>query len=170
MSNNSLENCLTLILNASYLPLGICSSKRAICLCLLEKVSVISEYSTLIHSPSINMKIPSIVRLNKYVKFHSKDMVLNRKNLFLRDNASCQYCGCSKSSLTIDHIIPKGKGGEDSWTNLVVACSSCNIKKGNRTPKEANMPLRKDIKKPNSLLYFNQFVNSNNSDWKQFLF
>ena len=170
MTQNSLENCLTLILNASYLPLGICSPKRAICLYYLEKATVISEYSTEIHSPSVKIKIPSIVRLNKYVKFNLKDMVLNRKNLLLRDNASCQYCGCTKSSLTIDHIIPKGKGGENSWTNLVVACSSCNIRKGNRTPKEAKMPLMKDVKKPNSLLYFNQFINSNNSDWKQFLF
>ena len=88
------------------------------------------------------------IKLKKYVSFNSLDVVLNRKNLLMRDQSSCQYCG-SKSNLTIDHIIPKQKGGEDSWENLIIACSPCNSRKGNRSLIETKMKLMKVPKKPN---------------------
>ena len=87
----------------------------------------------------------------------------------MRDHSSCQYCG-SKSNLTIDHIIPKQKGGKDSWENLIIACSPCNSRKGNRTLVEANMKLMKVPKKPNRFMYFNQYINHKNEGWKEYLF
>ena len=87
----------------------------------------------------------------------------------MRDHSSCQYCG-SKSNLTIDHIIPKQKGGKDSWENLIIACSPCNSRKGNRTLVEANMKLMKVPKKPNRFMYFNQYINQNNEGWKEYLY
>ena len=162
-------NNLTLILNASYLPLGVCNSKRAICLYFLDKVDILMNYDHHIHSPSMQMKVPSVVKLKKYVSFNSLDVVLNRKNLLLRDHSSCQYCG-AKSNLTIDHIIPKQKGGKDSWENLIIACSPCNSRKGSRTLLEANMKLMKVPKKPNRFMYFNQYINQENEGWKEYLF
>ena len=165
---NHLNN-LTLILNASYLPLGVCNSKRAICLYFLDKVDILMNYDHHIHSPSMQMKVPSVIKLKKYVSFNSLDVVLNRKNLLMRDQSSCQYCG-SKSNLTIDHIIPKQKGGKDSWENLIIACSPCNSRKGNRSLIETKMKLMKVPKKPNRFMYFNQYINQNNQGWKEYLF
>ena len=167
--NSNHLNSLTLILNASYLPLGVCSSKRAICLYFLDKVDILMNYDDHIHSPSLQMRIPSVIKLRKYVSFNSLDVVLNRKNLLMRDDSCCQYCG-SKSSLTIDHIIPKQKGGQDTWENLIIACSSCNSKKGNRTPSEAEMKLMKIPKKPNRFMYYNQYISQKNEGWKEYLF
>ena len=166
--SNQLSN-LTLILNASYLPLGVCTSKRAICLFFLNKVDILMNYEDYIYSPSTRLKVPSVIKLKKYVNFNSLDVVLNRKNLLLRDNSCCQYCSSTKN-LTIDHIIPKQKGGKDTWQNLIIACSSCNAKKGNRTPFEANMKLMKEAKKPNRFMYYNQFINYKNKGWKDYLF
>ena len=167
--NLNINNNVTLVLNASYLPLAVCSSKRALCLYFLNKVDVLMNYDQYIYSPSTRMKVPSVIKLKRYVQHNSLDVVLNRKNLLLRDNSCCQYCG-SKSSLTVDHIIPKYKGGSDTWENLIVACSPCNARKGNRTPKEAKMKLMKQPKKPNRFMYFNQFVKDRNLGWKDYLF
>ena len=138
MYNNNpvskLNGNVTLVLNASYIPLAVCSSK-----------------------------------LKRYVKYNSLDVVLNRKNLLVRDNFSCQYC-LSKSHLTVDHILPKEKGGSDTWENLIIACSPCNSKKGNKTPKEANMRLMKQARKPNKFIYFKQFVKEKNIDWENYIF
>ena len=114
--SNQLSN-LTLILNASYLPLGVCTSKRAICLFFLNKVDILMNYEDYIYSPSTRLKVPSVIKLKKYVNFNSLDVVLNRKNLLLRDNSCCQYCSSTKN-LTIDHIIPKQKGGKLSLIHI----------------------------------------------------
>jgi 5-methylcytosine-specific restriction endonuclease McrA len=167
--NININNSVTLVLNASYLPLAVCSSKRALCLYFLNKVDVLMSHDKFIYSPSTRIKVPSVVKLKTYVSYNSLEVVLNRKNLLLRDNSCCQYCG-SKSNLTVDHIIPKLKGGSDTWENLIVACSPCNAKKGSRTLKEANMKLMKQPKKTNRFMYFNQFVKNKNVGWKDYLF
>ena len=167
--NSNIENNITLVLNASYLPLAVCSSKRALCLYFLNKIDVLMNYDQYVYSPSTRIKVPSVIKLKTYVSHDSLDMVLNKKNLLLRDNGCCQYCG-SKSDLTVDHIVPKYKGGSDTWKNLIVACSPCNARKGSRTPKEANMKLMKQPKKPNRFMYFNQFVKDKNIGWEDYLF
>ena len=116
------------------------------------------------------INLPSIIKIKDYVKYDNLSVDLNRRNLIERDNYICQYCGLKKMPLTIDHIIPKARGGKDSWDNLVAACRSCNQKKGNKTPSDAGMSLRKKPKPPNRLHYFQRFVKEKQDDWKPYLF
>ena len=95
---------------------------------------------------------------------------MNRKNIIARDEYICQYCGVSKTPLTIDHITPKGKGGGDTWENLVAACKPCNQKKGDRLPDEAGMVLKRNPKRPNRLYYFQRFVKEQQQEWRPYLF
>ena len=129
----------TLVLNAdykplSYFPLSICNWKESIKAVFLDKVSVISEYNEIVRSPSIKIKIPSVIALKEYV-ICSRKPAFTRFNVFLRDEFKCKYCG-TKNNLTFDHILPKSKGGKTTWENVITACSECNTSKGNKTLKE----------------------------------
>lgn len=168
--NGSLLNRAVLVLNTNYAPLEICSSRRAICLYFLEKVDILINYEEEVHSPSITLRIPSVIKLTDYVRHNSMELILSRKNIFHRDNYTCQYCGSKSAPLTIDHIIPKEHGGRDLWENLVSACAACNIIKGNRTPVEAGMVLRKLPVRPNRIHYFQKFVGIQQREWRPFLF
>ena len=97
-------------------------------------------------------------------------VILNRKNIFQRDNYTCQYCGTSSGSLTVDHIIPKERGGGDDWENLVTACLRCNLKKGNHSPEAAGLHLQKKPNRPNRIQYFQQFAKNGQGSWKPYLF
>jgi 5-methylcytosine-specific restriction endonuclease McrA len=92
--------------------------------------------------------------LRHYVRVPYKEIPLTRRNIFHRDGHSCQYCGCTGDDLTLDHVIPRSRGGGDTWENIVTACVRCNVKKGCRTPQEARMPLRYLPRQPHSSLYF----------------
>lgn len=145
-----------LVLNSSYVPINFTTWKRAIVLVLKQKVQVISE---------------RVIRLIDYIKIPIKNMYRDRpsKNtIYKRDNNTCQYCG-SKSKLTLDHVIPKSKGGEDTWDNLVVACSSCNIKKGDKLLEHTSMKLMKKPRAPLSKVTFD-LLNTNVNEWKQFTY
>ena len=98
------------------------------------------------------------------------DVVLSRKNLMIRDKYQCQYCSSKKNPLTLDHVLPKNRGGMDTWENLVTACQSCNRKKRNRTPEEAKMLLKRLPKKPNKIHYFQQFIREKQTAWRPYLF
>ena len=124
----SILNRSVLVLNTNYAPMDICTAKRAICLYYNEKVDILESYKEDVHSPSITLSLPSIVRLKDYVKHNQMDVILTRRNLLVRDNYECQYCGSKKSPLTMDHVKPKKQGGKDSWENLVAACQTCNRK------------------------------------------
>lgn len=170
-SKNGLPlNKAVLVLNMNYAPLMICTAKRAICLKYLEKVDIVETYQEEVHSPSVTEKLPSIVKLKDFVHYNSMDVVLSRKNIMLRDKHTCQYCGFKSTSLTIDHIIPRERGGLDHWDNLVAACQNCNIKKGNRSPEEINMSLIRLPRKPNRIHYFQQFINHDQASWRPYLF
>ena len=166
----SILNRSVLVLNTNYAPMDICTAKRAICLYYNEKVDILESYKEYVHSPSITLSLPSIVRLKDYVKHNQMDVILTRRNLLVRDNYECQYCGSKKSPLTMDHVKPKKQGGKDSWENLVAACQNCNRKKGNRTPDEAKMPLKRIPRKPNKIHYFQQFISTHQGSWKPYLF
>ena len=112
---------------------------------------------------------PSIVRSSLFVRVPFKKIILSRKNILRRDNHRCQYCG-STSALTIDHIIPKSRGGDDTWENLVVACIKCNNKKSDRTPEEAKMSLRTKPKKPSHITFIKNFVGRVDEEWKPYLY
>jgi len=168
--NGHLLNRAVLVLNANYSPMMICTAKRAICMDYLDKVEVLVNYNEQVHSPSLSLDLPSVIKIHDYVRYDNLSVDLNRKNIIARDEHVCQYCGNSKIPITIDHIIPKGKGGLDTWENLVAACKPCNQKKGDKTPEEANMRLARTPKRPNRLHYFQKFVKTQQQDWRPYLF
>jgi 5-methylcytosine-specific restriction endonuclease McrA len=134
-----------LILNAdyqplSYFPLSLWSWQDAVKAVFLDRVAVVNEYEQSVRSANFEMPIPSVVALKDYVP-QNRSPAFTRFNLFLRDGFSCVYCG-SPNELTFDHLIPRRLGGKTSWTNIVAACSSCNLKKGGRLAKDAGMRLR----------------------------
>lgn len=114
--------------------------------------------------------VPSVIRLNRYIRIPYKKIDLSRKNIMRRDGYRCQYCGCKTKELTLDHIIPKSRGGADTWDNLTTACKKCNNKKGNRTPEEAGMKLLNPPSRPNHILFFKQYVDKFDDTWRPFLF
>ncbi len=135
------------VLNADYSYLNIVSWKRAVKLIVQKKVEVLKYSKKVIKGFEKTLKVPLIVRLIKFVRnIYKRRVPLSKKNIFIRDLYTCQYCGKKiKSSPTIDHIIPKSRGGSFSWTNVVTACVKCNQKKGNKLPSEAGLTL---IRKP----------------------
>ena len=159
-----------LVLNANYSPMMICTAKRAICLDFLDKIDILVNYNEKVNSPRLTLNLPSVIKIKNFVRYDNLSLDLNRKNIISRDDYLCQYCGSSRSPLTIDHIIPKGKGGIDTWENLVAACKPCNQKKGNQKPEEVGMYLRKRPKRPNRLHYFQKFVKEKQKDWRPYLF
>ncbi len=112
--------------------------------------------------------LPSIIRLFRYVNLPYKGVMLSRQNIFKRDGGKCQYCGSTKD-LTLDHVIPRSKGGRSSWDNLVSACKNCNSKKGDFTPEEANMPLKRRPFKPSFIMFLRDFSGPVEEDWKPYL-
>ena len=123
-----------------------------------------------VHSASDEFPWPSVIRLNTYIHLPYKKILLTRKNILKRDGHKCAYCGRGDVTLTIDHIIPKSKGGEDTWENLVAACNKCNNVKGNNTPSEAGMPLKINPYTPNHILFIKNAVNRLDNTWKPYLF
>ncbi len=159
-----------LVLNQSYEPISICTPRKAILLLLLGKAEMIAPRADkYIRTSSSKYQFPSIIRLNNFVQVPYRHIEMSRKNIMKRDEYSCQYCG-RKGNLTIDHVIPKSRGGPESWENLVAACHPCNSKKGNRTPDEAKMPLLRKPRRPSHIVFFKQFMGSSELEWKQFLF
>ena len=140
-----------LVLNAdfrplSYYPLSLWPWQEVIKAVFLERVEVVSTYDFAVHSPSFEMKLPSVVALKSFIA-QDRPPAFTRFNLFLRDAFACQYCG-SQGDLTFDHIQPRSRGGSTSWTNIVTACAPCNLRKGGRTPAEAGMVPRRHVRRP----------------------
>lgn len=159
-----------LVLNQDYRALTICSVQRAAILVLLQKADLVeARPERYLRSPSCRLPWPSIVRLKAYVTVPYKRILLSRKNVLRRDRFRCQYCG-SRDRLTIDHILPKSRGGPDSWENLVAACVPCNNRKGNRTPEEARMTLRRKPFRPSHIMFIRDYVGAVDETWKPYLF
>ncbi len=159
------------MLNQSYEPLTVCNVKKAVILMYLGKAEIVAEKKEMaIRSASTRLPWPTVIRLNFYVKVPFQKVMLNRKNILKRDGYKCAYCGRSDLPLTIDHVIPRSKGGGETWENLVAACYRCNNKKGNRTPKEAGMPLLIKPYRPSHIMFLKNSVNRLDEAWKPFLF
>ncbi len=164
-------NRKVLVLNHNYEPLSICNIKKAVILLFLGKAEMIAASDGLqLRSVSTSMPLPSVVRLAVYVRLPYKRIVLSRKNILRRDSHRCQYCGRGDVPLTVDHIVPKARGGEDTWENLVCACIRCNNKKGDRVPHEAQMVLRRKPIRPNHVMFLRDFVGYVDEHWKPYLF
>ncbi len=143
-----MENVL--LLNITYEPLRIINWKKAVTLLLLGKVEVLEEYGREIRAVSFSIRLPSVVRLLRMVKYPKSEVKFSRQNIYARDKYRCQYCGerYPSEELTYDHVIPRSRGGKTEWTNIVTCCVDCNRKKGGRTPKEAGMKLVRKPTKP----------------------
>ncbi len=133
-----------LVLNATYEPINVCTVRRATVLLLKERAELLERGSTELHSGSITMPRPTVIRLTRYVHVprHGQQRRITRRAVFARDDWTCQYCG-ARSNLTVDHVIPRSKGGGSTWENIVASCAPCNRRKGDRLPRQAAMhPLR----------------------------
>lgn len=159
-----------LVLNQDYSAINICSIPKAIVLLFLQKAEIVHA-DDMYHLRSVDntYPMPSIIRLSSYVNVpYRNGVVLNRQNIFKRDNGECQYCG-SKKDLTLDHVIPRSRNGRSTWKNLVTACKSCNSRKGNRTPEEAKMKLKRTPYKPSFLMYLRDFNGKVHEEWDNYL-
>jgi len=160
-----------LVLNQSYEPISICSVKKALTLLLLEKAQLVeSRNGSVVRSVRAVYPFPSVIRLQTYIRVPYKKIELSRRNILRRDGFACQYCGTRSVPLTIDHVIPRSRGGTDSWENLVTACIPCNNRKGNRTPEEAGMRLRTQPRKPNHIVFLRNFMGTVEAEWRPYLF
>jgi len=152
----ALDNYPALVLNAdfrplSYFPLSLWSWQDSIKAVFLDRVNVISEYDRSVHSPSCQIRLPSVIALKEYVPMNRRP-AFTRFNVFLRDRFICQYCGdpFAAEDLTFDHVVPRVKGGRTTWDNVVTACEPCNLFKGHRSITEAGMRLLRTTREPTS--------------------
>ena len=139
-----------LVLNANYEPLNVCTTKRAVGMMLTGKAELLLNGRGEIRTPSTSYPRPSIVRLSSMVHRPRPRVKLTKREVFRRDRYICQYCSQRTSVLTVDHIVPRHRGGTHSWANLVTACPTCNRRKGGRTPTESGMRLRAIPKEPHA--------------------
>ncbi|MDI3342005.1 MAG: HNH endonuclease [Sphaerobacter sp.] len=161
-----------LVLNHDYEPLNVCNLRRAIVLVLSGKAEVLEAYDRAMTSVRERFDAPSVIRLAYFIRRPRPKVKLTRREVFMRDDYTCQYCGAKTSDLTIDHVIPRSRGGRHSWDNLVSACRACNHRKGGRTVAEARLTLRRPPFEPRPGRYYTiqRALNSHvNTEWLKFI-
>jgi 5-methylcytosine-specific restriction endonuclease McrA len=167
-------NAPVLVLNQNYEPLNVCDIRRAFRLLGAEKAELLENNHQVIHTPSRAIRAPSVIRLQYHVKRPQPRVKLSRREVFARDRHTCQYCGASgRSSLTIDHVVPKHRGGRHEWENLVAACRGCNHRKGGKTLSEARMSLLRVPRAPRAdvrYLFGSYLADERNDPWRNYLF
>lgn len=159
-----------LVLNRNWMAIHVCSLQRAISLLVQDLAQVVTDdYQTydfdswlevsehvarsgnqFINSPNFRLAVPDVIILTRFHRIPPRTVKFNRRNIYIRDNHTCQYCGArpSREELTIDHVVPRSKGGRSEWENIVLACQSCNAKKGNRLLDDTSMKLSRPPRKP----------------------
>ena len=156
-----------LVLNASYEPLGVVTVRRAVVLVLSEKADVLHDTGDVLRSERLVVKVPSVIRLRYFVKVpYRRRAALNRKAVFARDDHRCQYCGAAAES--IDHVVPRAKGGQHEWENVVAACRPCNVRKRDRLLEETTMVLRRRPTAPRELTWILVAVGSVPAHWEPY--
>ncbi len=159
-----------LVLNASYEPLNITTWRRAMVMMIKGKAESLEQDTS--REIRRGTHLPTVIRLRQYVHVPFRQLPLTRRNLFQRDHQTCQYCGSRDQPLSIDHVVPRSRGGSDTWENVTTACLSCNVRKGNRTPKEASMPLYRAPHRPLSSFSFeaSRHIHSGrHSEWSKYV-
>jgi 5-methylcytosine-specific restriction endonuclease McrA len=143
-----------LVLNATFEPINVCTVRRAAVLLLKEKAEIVEHASWELRSENLSLPRPVVIRLVTYVKVprDTHRRKITRRAVFARDRWTCQYCG-SRSNLTVDHVVPRSKGGASSWENIVTSCAPCNRRKGNALPRHAGMSLRHVPRTPNPQVF-----------------
>ena len=162
-------NLPVLVLNQNYEPLNLCSKRRAVVLVLNERAQIMEDGLGTFHSAASNFPIPSVIRLFHLVRRPIPIRRLSRREVFLRDGYTCQYCGLTTKDLTLDHVVPRVRGGTHVWDNIVSACPNCNHRKAGRTPKEAGMRLLRAPVKPKWRPRLTVPTRCYNTVWGQFL-
>lgn len=158
-----------LVLNAGYEPLGLTSIRRGVVLVQSQTADTVIESQSFLRTPSRQIPVPSVIRLKRMIRRPLGRLSLSRHNILKRDGYTCQYCGARGKLLTIDHVIPRSRGGRDTWENLVTACLDCNTRKGDRTPSEAGMPLLRQPRPPSYLAWITFELPNIPDEWFPFL-
>jgi len=164
-----------LVLNASYEPINICGARRALVLVLKGVARTEEEQGAVLHAARVRMPMPSVIRLLEYRRIPHQTRALSRKNILLRDRNSCQYCGVvlPSSELTLDHVIPRSRGGLSTWENLVACCHACNRRKGNQLLHELqDMKLMREPR-PFSLhtsRHIMRMIGHSDQKWRKYLY
>jgi len=164
------ESGRVLVLNATYEPINVCTVKRAVVLLLKEKAEMIERSEWQLHSASAKMSRPMVIRLVSYVRIprDTHRRKITRRAVFARDDWTCQYCG-SRSNLTVDHVIPRSKGGSSNWENIVASCAPCNRRKGNTLLRHCDMVLRKVPAAPSPHVFIQVASPTIPTAWKTYL-
>ena len=164
-------NLPVLVLNQNYEPLNMCRARRAIVLLYRGKADMLENGSGFIHSANHIFPLPSVIRLAYMIKRPRPERKLTRLEVFNRDQYTCQYCGKESRQLTLDHVIPRYKGGEQSWENVVSACIPCNRRKAGRTPEEAQMRLLRQPNRPRGSMpfYIPYHYLKTQNEWQKYL-
>jgi 5-methylcytosine-specific restriction endonuclease McrA len=158
-----------LVLNQDFSPITICTVQKAFLLLYLQKAELIENNDKLLlRTVDRSFPFPSVIRLTTYVNMPYKGVMLTRQNIFKRDAHECQYCGTSKD-LTLDHLIPRSKGGKSVWTNLVTACKRCNASKGDSSLAQSELNLKRPPFKPNYVMFIRDFSGQVDEKWMPFL-
>ncbi len=163
-----------LVLNASYEPINICAARRAVVL-VLKGVAITEEVNGhYLHAARLTMRVPSVIRLLEYRRIPHQTRALSRKNILLRDRNTCQYCGVvlPASDLTLDHVVPRSRGGASTWENLVACCHPCNRRKGNQLSHEAAMALLREPRSFNlhTSRHIIRMLGRSDAKWRKYLF
>jgi 5-methylcytosine-specific restriction endonuclease McrA len=159
-----------LVLNASYEPLNVCTVRRAHVLVFKGKAEVIEELDQSLHSATSTFPWPHVIRLVHYVRVpRAVQRKISRRALFARDGWRCVYCGTSTGRLTLDHVVPRSRGGDSVWENVVTACAPCNLRKGNRTVEESGLRLRTPPRPPAPVLFIRLAAPRIPSRWQPYL-
>ena len=161
-----------LVLNNDYEPLNVCNLKRAIVMVYLGKAEILHSHEQNFASLSGMVDSPSVVKLRHHVKRPLPELKLSRRSIFARDHYMCQYCGYKSKELTLDHVIPKHKGGKSTWENLVCCCRKCNSKKGDKLPDQVNMLLTKEPRRPRYIPFISMakyIEGARDENWRDYL-
>ena len=160
-----------LVLNASYEPINVCTVRRATVLVLKDRAEVIEHGEWALHSESLTVPRPVVIRLVTYIRVprDAHRRKITRRAVFARDRWACQYCGSERHSLTVDHVIPRSKGGPSTWDNIVTCCAPCNRRKGDRLPKQANMHPRRVPRAPSATIFVHVAEPKIPAAWEQYL-
>jgi 5-methylcytosine-specific restriction endonuclease McrA len=157
-----------LVLNATYEPLSVVPSRRAVVLVLDHKAELLHDTGIALHSERLTVAVPSVIRLRTFVKVPFRRRApLNRRGIFARDDQRCQYCGAAAES--IDHVVPRSRGGEHTWDNVVAACRPCNVRKRDRLLPETSMRLRCSPSAPRDLTWVVVAAGQVPTHWEPYL-
>jgi 5-methylcytosine-specific restriction endonuclease McrA len=160
-----------LVLNSNYEPLNVCNMRRAVALMLLGKAEVLQQRDHPLATIRGDHSAPSVLKMRYQVRRPMPQLRLSRHSILARDNYTCQYC-YSKKDLTLDHVVPRWAGGPHTWDNLVACCRRCNLKKGDKTPAQAQMKLARKPKRPHFIPYLSlplYLKAQGREDWRMYL-